>query len=192
MHTYMPIILITSARSKVILIYRDVETCRELCVITCVHISQARLSAPAATPGSSRQLRASTRHATTASPARLGRFGTGARDLPRDPASSAESALPARTASGVSQASREAARRASLANTRQPRGQQRATHARLFQRASPGLTESTVAETLKGPAQGAEAARLEGTGSSAPRSRQDDALHVCQARTRPAPDPSPA
>ena len=139
-----------------------------------------------------RQVRQS-RSASTASPARLERFGTGARGLlARGSASSAESALPARTAWGVSQASREAARRASQANTRQPRGQQRATHARLFQRASPGLTASTVAETLKGPAQGAEAARLEGTGSSAPRSRQDDALHVCQARTRPAPDPSPA
>ena len=59
MHTYMPIILITSARSKVILIYRDVETCRELCVITCVHISQARLSAPAATLANTRRLQVS-------------------------------------------------------------------------------------------------------------------------------------
>ena len=136
-----------------------------------------------------RQVRQS---ASTASPARLGRFGTGARDLPRDPASSAESALPARTASGVSQASREAARRVSQANTRQARGQLRATHARLLQRVSPGRTASIVAGALKGPAPPAEAAQLEGTESSVARSRQDDALRVCQARTRPAPDPSPA
>jgi hypothetical protein len=125
--------------------------------------------------------------------ARLGRFGTGVGGLlARESASPAESAPPARTASGASQVPREAARRVSQANTRQARGQLRATHARLLQRVSPGRTVSIVAGALKGPAPPVEAAQLEGTASSAPRSRQDDALRVCQARTRPAPDPSPA
>jgi hypothetical protein len=40
-----------------------------MCVIMCVHISQGRASAPAATPGSSRQRLESTRRARTASSA---------------------------------------------------------------------------------------------------------------------------
>ena len=58
-HTYIHMNVIRSACSKVILIYRDVKTCTELCVIKCVHISQARLSAPAATLANTRRLQVS-------------------------------------------------------------------------------------------------------------------------------------
>ena len=92
---------------------------------------------------------------------------------------------------GASQVLREPVRRVSQANTRQPRGQQRATRATLFQRVRPGHTAATVAEALKGPAQVAEAARLVRIGTSASRSRLDAAPPACQALTRPPRDPSP-
>ena len=92
---------------------------------------------------------------------------------------------------GASQVPREAAWRVSQANTRQPRGQQGAIHARLFQRVRPGHTASTVAEALKGPAQVAEAVLLVNIASSASLSRRDAAPPACQALTRAARDPSP-
>ena len=65
-----------------------------------------------------------------------------------------ENAHPVNTGStaGASRVPREALRRVSQANTRQPRGQLHATHASLLQRVRPGHTVSTVAEALKGPA----------------------------------------
>ena len=129
--------------------------------------------------------------ALVATTARLGRFGTGVGDLPLESASPAECAPPAKPARGVYRVPLEIVRRVSQANTRQPRGQLRATHARLLQRVRPGRTASTVVETLKGPAQIAEAVLLVHIASSASPSRRDVAPPAHWARTRPAWDLSP-
>ncbi len=86
------------------------------------------------------------------------RFGTGAGGLPREPASLAESARPAKTGSGASASLQEPAWRVAPASTRRRRGQACVSHARRLRSVRRNRIAAAAVATRKAPAQIAEAA----------------------------------
>ena len=123
--------------------------------------------------------------------ARLGRFETGARELPRESASHAESARPAKTGSGASAWLQEPAWRVAPASTRRRRGQACVSHARRLRSVRRNRIAAAAVATRKAPAQIAGAVLRVRFAPSAKRSRRDAVPRAHLARSRPAQDLSP-